>query len=196
MLRRNGRDAPPSGQTSKNVRSGVLDVGVPDGAEPGGPMLSDAIARARRQVVVGRLPKPHNSESLKSSISVQYLVITSCGTTRLRSGLGYGHRLPASLRRSIAAASAVNQDRCEPPQLTFLFPARRHGVRNVTQDIGGSERLPAGREPTSNVRQLQAIGDSCKRDVATANTAARQVKVSASRAIFVRHLRNPPPRHT
>jgi len=98
MLRRNGRDAPPSGQTSKNVRSGVLDVGVPDGAEPGGPMLSDAIAGARRQVVVGRLPKPHNSESLKSSISVQYLVITKLpkDTPALRAGLwaGTGSRHP------------------------------------------------------------------------------------------------------
>jgi len=89
MLRRNGRDAPPSGQTSKNVRSGVLDVGVPDGAEPGGLLLSDAIARARRQVVVGRLPKPHNSESLKSSISAQYLLITKLpsDTPALRAGL-------------------------------------------------------------------------------------------------------------
>ena len=121
----------------------------------------------------------------------------SCRKTRLRSGLGYGPApAPGIPRRSTAAASAVNQDGCEPPQPTFLFPARRHGVTERNQDIGGSERVPAGRERTSNVRQLQAIGDGCKRDVATANTAARQVKVSASRAIFVRHLRNPPPRHT
>ena len=163
----------------------------------GWPHAFDAIARARRQVVVGRLPKPHNSESLKSSISVQYLVITSCGTTRLRSGLGYGPAPAPGIPKAIDSRRVrCKSRRLRAPATHFPFSARRHGVTERNQDIGGSERLPAGRERTSNVRQLQSIGDGCKRDVATANTAARQVKVSASRAIFVRHLRNPPPRHT
>ena len=198
MLRRNGRDAPPSGQTSKNVRSGVLDVGVPDGAEPGGPCfrtpLLGCVDRSSwagfRNLTIVKV----SSRAYRSAVPPYHKA-----AERYACAPGWvmgRHPLPASLRRSIAAASAVNQDGCEPPQPTFLFPARRHGVTERNQDIGGSERLPARRERTSNVRQLQAIGDGCKRDVATANTAARQLEVSASRAIFVRHLRNPPPRHT
>ena len=161
-------------------------------------MLSDAIAGLRRQVVVGRLPKPHNSESLKSSISVCSASLSqSCRAIRLRSGLGYGPAPAPGIPKAIDSRRVrCKSRRLRAPATHFPFSARRHGVTERNQDIGGSERLPAGRERTSNVRQLQAIGDGCKRDVATANTAARQVKVSASRAIFVRHLRNPPPRHT
>src|SRR2546421_2233808 len=86
-------------------------------------MLSDAVAGARRQVVVGRLAKTHNSESLKSSIS---LCVSHYHKAAERHACAPGwvmgrHRLPASLRRSTAAASAVNQDGGEPPQPHFPF---------------------------------------------------------------------------
>jgi len=218
MLRCNGRDAPPSWADLENVSSGVLDVGVPDGARSrrrrplqktpllhgcGQPIPHEHLRRVApcfRTPLLGRVDRSswagfRNLTIVKVSSRAYRSAVPPYHKAAERYACAPGwvmgrHRLPASLRRSTAAASAVNQDGCEPPQPTFLFPARRHGVTERNQDIGGSERLPARRERTSNVRQLQAIGDGCKR------TAARQVKVSASRAIFVRHLRNPPPRHT
>jgi hypothetical protein len=223
MLRCNGRDAPPSWADLENVSSGVLDVGVPDGARSrrrrplqktpllhacGQPIPHEHLRRVApcfRTPLLGRVDRSswagfRNLTIVKVS-SRAYPCSTSlsqsCGTTRLRSGLGYGPAPAPGIPNAIDSRRVrCKSRRLRAPATHFPFSARRHGVRNVTQDIGGSERLPAGRERTSNVRQLQSIGDGCKRDVATANTAARQVKVSASRAIFVRHLRNPPPRHT
>ena len=197
MLRCNGRDAPILGRPRKTSDPASSTLVCPIALSRVAPCFrTPLLGRVDRSSWAGFRNLTIVKVSSRAYRSASSSLSQRCRAIRLRSGQGYGrHRLPASLRRSTAAASAVNQDGCEPPEPTFHFPARRHGVTERNQDIGGSERLPAGRERTSNVRQLQAIGDGCKRDVATANTAARQLEAS-TRAIFVRHLRNPPPRHT